>query len=341
MIKVSVVIPAYNAGKYIADTLHCLNMQTATDFEVVIVDDNSTDDTVEKCNAFARNTQRDVRLYKNSGKGVSSARNYGVSKARGAYIAFLDADDLVHPECYQILLENMENNDVDAVACAFDTFLDGTTPEKDRPIEHYQSLWIEGGDRAAESMVSADKSVSVRGYVWNKLYKRALLEQVRFDENLTICEDSLFSWQIMKAANRLQLLQVPLYHYRKRNDSSTVKADFEKNHTAVEAYARMIRDVLTEQVNLREPYRRELFRQYIYWILRTAESDGAGVQKLSGLRKYMDDVPDTFEMKGLPFERKVKWNALKSSPETFVRVKKGWDFYKNAKRALKALVKRT
>ena len=158
-------------------------------------------------------------------------------------------------------MENIESNDVDVVACAFDTFLDGSEPNQNYDTSSYTTLFIRGGNSAIESMISADKSASVRGFVWNKIYKRKLLEKVKFDENLIICEDSVFSWEIMKTAKTLQLVQVPLYHYRKRINSSTGSATFEKNYTAVEAYSRMIEDVMEKRVCLGNLYKKELLQR--------------------------------------------------------------------------------
>ena len=88
-------------------------------------------------------------------------------------------------------------------------------------------------------------------------------KKVKFDENLIICEDSVFSWEIMKTAKTLQLVQMPLYYYRKRINSSTGSANFEKKFTAIEAYSRMIEDIVENRVCLENPYKKELFAQYI------------------------------------------------------------------------------
>ena len=143
----------------------------------------------------------------------------------------------------------------------------------------------------------------------------------------------------MKIAKTLQLIQVPLYHYRKRLDSSTGSANFEKNYTAVEAYSRMIEDVVEKRVRLENPYKKELFKQYIYWILHTAESNGANRHELLRLNKYVELIPDTFETKELSFEMRRKLNALKNSPDNFIRAMKMWSYYKNSKKSIKTIIK--
>lgn len=188
-------------------------------------------------------------------------------------------------------------------------------------------------------MISVDKSTSLRGFVWNKVYKWTLLDKVKFNENLIICEDSVFSWEIMKTAKTLQLVQVPLYHYRKRVNSSTGSVNFEKNYTAVEAYSRMIEDVVKGRVCLKTLYKNELFKQYIYWILHTAESSRVTRHKLLKLNKYVELIPNSISKKDLSFEMQSKFIALKKSPNDFIHTMKMWDYYKNIKKSIKSIIK--
>lgn len=225
------------------------------------------------------------------------------------------------------------------MACAFNTFLDGSKPNQNYDISSYNTLFIQGGNSAIESMISANKSTSVRGFLWNKIYRRTLLDKLKFKENLIICEDSVFSWKIMKTAKTLQLVQVPLYHYRKRVNSSTGSANFEKNYTAVEAYSRMIEDVVNGRVCLKNLLKNELFKQYIYWILHTTESSGVTRHKLLKLNKYVELIPNSINTKDLSFEMESKFIALKTSSKDFIRTMKVWDYYKNIKKSIKSIIK--
>lgn len=117
---VSVIIPCFNAEKTIISTLHSLEKQTVENFEVVIVNDGSLDNTEEVIQTYMQNTCKlPIRYYSQTNQGVSCARNYGIEKARGKYITFLDADDVYHPQFLQILVQCLNKYGVDIVCCRY------------------------------------------------------------------------------------------------------------------------------------------------------------------------------------------------------------------------------
>ena len=117
MPTVSIIIPAYNKQEFIYDTLESCRNQTYSDFEVIIIDDCSTDNTISKIKEFTtRNDTLEIKLFKNEeNKGVSYSRNYGISEAAGKYVLFLDADDILHPDALFLLYQTVLLNDADIV----------------------------------------------------------------------------------------------------------------------------------------------------------------------------------------------------------------------------------
>lgn len=99
--KISVIIPVYNAEKYLAETLDSVLNQTFTDFEVIAVNDGSTDNSLNILNEYGNKDSR-IKIFSNSNSGVSTARNTGIEKASGEYICFIDADDLIASEYMNI-----------------------------------------------------------------------------------------------------------------------------------------------------------------------------------------------------------------------------------------------
>ena len=109
----SIIIPAYNLQKYILDTLTSIEAQTFSDFDVIIVDDGSTDGTAEVCRGWCESHPR-FSLFRKENGGVSSARNMGLEKAEGEYIWFIDGDDYIHPDvlkCLKIIIDSSHNTD--------------------------------------------------------------------------------------------------------------------------------------------------------------------------------------------------------------------------------------
>jgi glycosyltransferase involved in cell wall biosynthesis len=132
MIKVSVVIPAYNVSAYIEDAIDSVLAQSFTDFEVVVVDDGSTDDTAS---IVKRYDDWRVRLVSQQNRGLAGARNTGIRVAEGEYVAFLDADDLWHPEKLKEHVLHLDQNPEIGVSYSVSQFMD----ESGKPLSLYQT----------------------------------------------------------------------------------------------------------------------------------------------------------------------------------------------------------
>ena len=177
---VSVIVPAYNVSKYIQDALTSLEKQTFSDFEVLVVDDGSTDDTAAVVEKF---TQRDNRfqLLKKQNGGLSSARNYGIRHARGEYIALLDGDDVYHRDKIATHVARLYNQpDVGVVYSASQTIRDDGKPT-------FISL---SGKPVHSNPMLALLCKNFVGHGSNAVFRRCLISEVgEFDENLRSWED--------------------------------------------------------------------------------------------------------------------------------------------------------
>ena len=214
MSYVSVVIPVYNAEKYISTCLLSLRNQTVCDYEIVVVDDGSTDNTPSIVNSFAEKDKR-IRIIKNNKKGVSSARNHGMLLARGMYITFVDADDQVAPIFIESLLTMIEENDCDC-ACVGYTF-DLASISKKQSINGIQIT--EGSPIFG---LLAERSNGAGGFVWNKIYKASLIKEnhIIFDEKLSTGEDLCFNFNYFNLCQKVAYCNDSLYYYRLSRDSA-------------------------------------------------------------------------------------------------------------------------
>ena len=114
----SIIMPVWNVEKYVADTIEAILHQSYSDFELILVDDGSTDSSAEICDRYSKIDTRVNVIHKING-GVSSARNTGLDVAKGDLIAFMDSDDLIDREMYEILIKNLDSTNSDVSACPF------------------------------------------------------------------------------------------------------------------------------------------------------------------------------------------------------------------------------
>lgn len=206
--RLSIIIPVYNNEKYLRPTLQSVLAQTYPDFEVLVVDDGSTDGSLAICQDFAQKDDRLRVIHKENG-GVSSARNRGIEEAAGQYIAFVDGDDCIDPEMYTTMIAILNDTGADLVDC--------------RVIKEtqYMPLPYEQGD--VEVSDHPLEYLSKKGYFidssFNKVYRRDFIGHTRFDENISYSEDKLFVTELIFKAKKMALVSNVFYHYIQHEDS--------------------------------------------------------------------------------------------------------------------------
>ena len=146
-IKISVIIPIYNCQKYLSECLQSLSNQSISDFETILVDDGSSDSSLEICETYSLNKDK-VKVIHTDNNGVSIARNIGLKNAKGELVIFIDADDVLEYNYLEILSQTIENNDVDLVCCGYKTFPSDTDSVIEDKIREegdnlYNELWKE------------------------------------------------------------------------------------------------------------------------------------------------------------------------------------------------------
>lgn len=219
VIKASVIIPAYNASRTIAGTLGSLLTQTARDFEIVIVDDGSTDETPDICKRLQVDSAVPVRLFRQQNKRQSAARNLGIKKAEGEYVIFLDSDDLAERDYVEKLVRAAEKDpEVDISCCSYSLlFKDGSgKPRRLPPEPGKQTL---PGREALISLLEEKLEV----WSGSALYRRNILLEngVLYDERMTMGQDIDFRWRAFYHARKVALVPDLLVHYVQHDLSVT------------------------------------------------------------------------------------------------------------------------
>lgn len=209
MIKISVIIPVFNAEKYLTRCIDSLLSQSYKNFELLLVNDGSTDNSGEICNKYAHNDNRVVVIHKDNG-GASSARNEGIEKSVGEYICFVDSDDYVDND-YLYNFMKVEYLNIDKSVF----IIQGLKYEMSGNITKYIHFkeGIYNHDNFSELIT--DNKIMFYGYPFCKLYYKQILEKysVRFNEKIHFSEDLLFMLEYLKYIKNVKTLNTHDYHY--------------------------------------------------------------------------------------------------------------------------------
>lgn len=210
---ISVIISIYNVAPYIQKCIESIQNQTYYDLEIIAVDDGSTDESGQLCEKMAALDQR-IRVIHKSNGGNSSARNAGIDAARGDFLAFVDGDDYVEANMYEILLKEMDNSKVTIVAGGIIT----TTLEgKDIVTVSKESKYFTKEEALLDLF---DGRGTILPTACNKLYRRELFANYRFDNDI-IHEDTGLMPALFDACNGVMVCNKALYHYIKRKNSAS------------------------------------------------------------------------------------------------------------------------
>lgn len=231
MPSISVIVPVYQAEKFLETCVDTVRKQTFSDWELLLIDDGCTDASPAICDRLAAEDDRIRAFHQEKNVGVSEARNRGLREAKGDYIAFLDSDDGFEPKALEILWSLREQTEADTVGCAHLNLLpDGsTTPELLLPAGVYDKTAImEGivypllGDRLRVPVFN--------GFIWRYLFSAQILREANITFEGAYLEDELFLMEYFCSAQKLAVTEVPLYRYFFNSNSATHKymKDFQK-----------------------------------------------------------------------------------------------------------------
>lgn len=238
--KISVIVPVYNIEGYIERCLKSIQKQTYLRFEVIIIDDGSTDNSLLLCQKFAKK-YRNFRVISQKNQGLSAARNAGIKQATGDFLAFVDGDDEILPNFLADLMTAAETTDAEIAICGFFEVY----PKNTRIVntKSRQSMTVKTGREAVKDLLIFQKNIEI--VTWNKLYKKELFHKVRFPVG-KICEDNLTTYKLLARAKKVVYLDLALYRYFRRNNSITKQTNqlvfCERREEAAEAAVRFFQN---------------------------------------------------------------------------------------------------
>lgn len=217
--KLSIIIPCYNVEKFVQKCTESVLVQKGLDFEIILVNDGSKDNTLHILENLAQTDSR-IKVINQENQGLSGARNTGIEKATGEYIMFVDADDWLESNAFDIISKNFNNEDL--FCFSYNRVFDNKITPRDLKIEgSFDANFIQrrmvgliGKELSDPSQ--ADSLVTV----WGKIYKSDFIKKnnIQFVEtNIFGNEDAFFNIQYLEFASNSKVLNLPLYNYRKNN----------------------------------------------------------------------------------------------------------------------------
>lgn len=264
----SIIVPVYNAENYLKRCVDSILSQDYRDFELLLMDDGSSDGSPEICDTYGRADSR-VRVVHKENTGVSDTRNQALDMAHGTFVQFLDSDDWIVPEATRLLVRSMEEYGCDMVISDFYRVAGERLAQKG-DIEEDKVMTRQ---EFAACMIE-NPADFYYGVLWNKMFRRSIIEKfhIRMDTSLSWCEDFLFNLEYIRHAESFYALQVPIYYYLKRKGSlvsqgATVNNTLKMKINLFEYYNEFYKDVYDQ-----EDYAN--IRLQVYSFLWSAAKDG-------------------------------------------------------------------
>lgn len=283
MPKISIIVPVYNCEKYISNCINSILEQSFKDFELILVDDGSSDRSFEICESFAKKDSR-VRAIHQPNSGVSRARNRGLDESKGEYIGFVDGDDCIDKEMYERLYKNLADNNADISICGIVNYFvkkDGTT-EKVRQSQ-VDGFWIFSREQALKEALQS-RLYSVNPV--NKLFKRELFDKLRYPEG-KISEDAFLIPVVISKAGKVVYDSKPMYYYLRRENSITTSNFSDRDWDVVEAYKNHLNMVSEKSPNLKKVAKFRYLWAYTYVIDKIMLSENS--------ENYLRDFKKAFD----------------------------------------------
>lgn len=290
--KFSIIIPVYNVEKYVKECIESILNQSYKDFELILINDGSTDNSKEICKSF--NDKR-IKFIDSENKGVSNARNLGIEKSSGKYLIFVDSDDILSLNALECINKNLQK-DIDLLVFSH-------IKKYKNSIKH-NALKIEKFDKNIALKYLLDDNYYC-GYVWNKVFKRNIIveNELKFNINISMNEDLLFCYNYINVIkNNVKSISDELYFYRVRMGSALNSFISPKNVTSIYVYKYILENSSIKEV-----------------------SDKAKFYYLRSYFKYKK-FHDKFDLKlvdeiyqeiyaNIPFKEKIKIYVYKTFPQ--------------------------
>lgn len=275
---VSIIVPVYNAEKFIRRCIDSIIGQTIQDIEVILVNDGSLDKSLSIMQEYAERDTR-VKIISQENKGVAAARNTGLSNATREYFLYVDADDWLESNAIECLLKRMYEN-IDIVVCDFDhaETLENVRRERQVELEEWNN------ERQLYEFVLHKR---MAGMLWNKLIRRSIAEDIVFNEKTGYGEDAEFLWNVLKKSRKMCITNEILYHHVLEVTSISHKSYSEKKYSAIPMWEKINSDVEKENPKLMKLAKISLTSAAVYGMFEAHQNRYHNLKHISHMRSIV------------------------------------------------------
>ena len=312
MIKISIIVPIYNVEQYLNKCLDSIINQSYNNFEVILINDGSLDDSKKICDEFVKNDKR-FRYFEQANSGLSSARNRGVSEATGDYLLFVDSDDYLSSDLLKELNDNLDDN-YDLIRFQVNYDINGNLIQTKGC---QKTMIFQSGNEAFKEIVNYEIVEAAWCYLYNKSY---YMNNNYFFKPGTVHEDyGLIPLVIMKA-NKIKIINYYGYNYVIRDNSIMTDNNYEKVLKKANDFLEHFKYLLNESNNIKGDL--TIFKSFIAnsIILKSTTLKG------NDYKKYIDELKKlkAFDMiLDDSIGRKIKKYCLKINPKLYYKLRRG------------------
>lgn len=210
---ISVIVPVYNVSNYLRKCVDSILNQSYQNIEVILVDDGSTDDSKEICDFYEKSDSRVISYHKENG-GLSDARNFGIKKAHGKYLVFIDSDDYISDKMIEKLYQLIHQFHVRIGVVGFDFVYEEKKSKKEKSKKN--SVYVLDKKRALENLFRDNSEIG--NYAWNKIYEKELFAKVEYPIGRNM-EDLGTTYLLLDQVDNIAVNEEKLYHYFQRKNS--------------------------------------------------------------------------------------------------------------------------
>lgn len=304
--KITVIIPVYKVGKYIENSMKSVIAQQFRDFEVLLVDNNTPDDSIDIAERILRSSDIEYRVVKQTKQGLPAARNMGIAEAKGEWLVSIDPDDTISKYFLEKLYDCAVNNNLDFVFSKYaevgeDALLAFPEETKDIPIEFYDrdDVLVNLLTRRLPLMVS------------NMFFKKTTFDKlnIHFDEEVILGADLICLWRLMVNTSKIAYLNKVLYNHFDRPDSLMTAPSQKKIDSNLAGYDRLC-PYISEHYS--EEFSRWVYAREVYALLSTICVWGTKTLFNENIKRYYG---------------KVEYHNMKNFPNSIIRWMNGMLYY--------------